>query len=372
MAAVVARSSRRRQLGGAKAAQRARSPRVSELNVQELLDRATLAADARWPGASVTDLQPLHGGISSLTFAARLADGLGDSRRVALKVAPPGLPAVGNRDVRRQARVLRALQHAPGVRVPEVLLEDAGSPPFFVMGFVEGQAYEPKKDISPSPPSPEIVQRRARAAARMLGRLHDLVPGEVGLGSEPEVPLTQELDRWARLFATAGDDLRHDEAELHRQLAASVPDPMPARILHGDYRLGNMQFAGDRLDAIIDWEIWSVGDPRTDLAWLLAYCDPVQRFVRERDAPNQAAADAMPDRDKLLAEYLAVRTIEVREIQWFLAYCYYKIASTTAVLAKQNRRRPRPDPALEIAASTLRPVIERGREVLESAWSRQV
>src|SRR3977135_389776 len=100
----------------------------------------------------------------------------------------------------------------------------------------------------------------------MRGRLHQLDPAAVGLGDEPAIPLAHELERWVRLFSTAGDDLPHDEAELRRQLAASLPKPVAARVLHGDYRLGNMQFAGDHLAALIDWEIWSVGDPRTDLA----------------------------------------------------------------------------------------------------------
>jgi aminoglycoside phosphotransferase (APT) family kinase protein len=344
---------------------------VTALNIQELLDRVTLEADASWPGASVRDLEPLHGGVSSLTFAARLAQSNGSARRVVLKVAPPGLPAVRNRDVLRQARLLRALHGAPGVSVPEVLLEDACDPPLFVMSFVEGEAYEPKKDVSPSPPTPDIVDARARAAARMLAHLQQIEPAAVGLGDEPPIALVDELERWARLFATAGDDLRHHETVLHGQLAASVPASTPPRILHGDYRLGNMQFDGVRLAALIDWEIWSVGDPRTDLAWLLTYTDPVQRFVEERDPPNQAAADAMPHRDELLGEYLAIMPVELHDLDWFYAYCYYKIASTTAVLAKQNRRREEPDPGLEVAASTLAAVIDRGLEILEMAGSRR-
>jgi hypothetical protein len=78
----------------------------------------------------------------------------------------------------------------------------------------------------------------------------------------------------------------------------------------------------------------------------------------------------MPDRDSLLDEYLAVRRAQVADLPWFLAYCYYKIASTTAVLIKQNRRRPKPDPGLEIAATSLPAVIERGREMLDLAWTR--
>lgn len=337
---------------------------VSKLNIQELLDRATLAADARWAGASVSDLDPLPGGISSLTFAARLSRPRDEARRIVLKVAPPGLPPVCNRDVLRQARVLQALHPIDGVSVPEVLFEDGGDPPFFGMDFVAGQAYEPYKDVSPNPPVPEVVGDRARAAARMLGRLQLIVPDEVGLGTEPVIPLATELERWTRLYATAGDDLRQHETELADRLAASLPSPAAPRILHGDFRLGNMQFDGAHLGAIIDWEIWSVGDPRTDLAWLLTYTDPVQRFQAERDEPNRVAMEAMPSREELLSEYLETGPADPGDLNWFLAYCLYKIASTTSVLAKQNRRRPTPDPALEFAASTIPAVLSRGLETL--------
>ena len=358
--------------GGAGALSSRPSSEVTELNIQELLDRATLAADARWSGASVTDLDPLHGGVSSLTFAANLNGGPDNSRRIVVKVAPPGLAPVRNRDVLRQARLLRALAGADGVRVPEVLVEDAGMPPFFVMSFEEGVAYEPHKDVSPAPPSPAIVDQRARNAARMLAQMHLLEPSALGLGDEAAIPLRGELDRWSQLYGTAGDDLRHDETELYRTLADNVPLAVAPRILHGDYRLGNMQFVDDRLQAIIDWEIWSIGDPRTDLAWLLTWTDPVQRFVEIRDEANQAAAAAMPSLDELLGEYLAVHPEGVADLPWFLAYCYYKIASTTSVLAKRNRLRPDPDPGLELAASTLPDVITRGREILASANAHSV
>jgi aminoglycoside phosphotransferase (APT) family kinase protein len=348
---------------------------VTELPVDELRRRAQVAARGRWPNASMLDLQALQGGISSLTFAARLAgaDGRGGGdRRVVIKVAPPGLAPVRNRDVLRQARVMRAVHDAPGVRVPAVLLEDDGSPPFFVMEFVEGDAYEPKWDVSDVPPGPDVVDRRARAAATMLARLQDVEPAAAGLIDEPELSLAEELERWGRLFATAGDDLRGDELSLQRALAARIPAPVAPRILHGDYRLGNMQFAGDRLAAIIDWEIWSVGDPRTDLAWLLAFADPIQRRVARRDVANQAAADAMPGRDELLAEYLrASGAGEPADLSWFLAFCYYKLGATMSVLAKRNRRLSQPDPGLELAAATLPPMLAHGLEIVSSTiWDR--
>jgi aminoglycoside phosphotransferase (APT) family kinase protein len=337
-----------------------------------LPSRVSDAVRGHWPAAEVGTLEQLPGGISSLTYATTLR-GMGAAgaagaaeRRVVVKVAPPGLEPVRNRDVLRQARVMAALEGVTGVLVPEVLVTDAGSPPFFVMTFVPGEAYEPKWDVSDAPPAPGVVQARTRAAARMLARLQAVEPAAVGIG-DGALTLAEEVERWGALFATAGDDLRGNESALRDALAARIPDDGTApRILHGDYRLGNMQFDGERLAAIIDWEIWSVGDPRIDLAWLMVFTDPVQQRVARRDAPNQAAADAMPAAGELLAEYMAQASLDAEpaDLEWFMAFSYYRLGAAMSVLAKRNRRAPEPDPGLELAAQTLAPMLDRGLELL--------
>jgi aminoglycoside phosphotransferase (APT) family kinase protein len=342
---------------------------VTELDAGELLERARRALGRRWPGAEIGALEPLPGGISSLTFSAMLRGAGDDDGRVVLKVAPPGLAPVRNRDVLRQARVIDAVHDVPGVRVPAVLAQDDGSPPFFVMEFVAGESYEPKWDVSDVPPAPAVVGARVRAAARMLARLQAVEPSALGLGAEPAPTPAEEVERWGALFGTAGDDLRGDEEQLRRALSASTPAPGPGRVLHGDYRLGNIQFDGDRPAAIIDWELWSVGDPRADVAWLMAFTDPVQQRVAHRDAVNQAAADAMPDAQAVLSEYLdaAGGAGPPVDLHWFLAFSYYKLGAAMAVLAKRNRRLPEPDPGLELAAQTLAPMLDRGRELLAAS-----
>ncbi len=334
----------------------------------DLPARVRGAVRRRWPAAEVATLDPLTGGISSLTYATTLSASGEEDRRVVVKVAPPGLEPVRNRDVLRQARVMAAVHGAPGVLVPEVLVTDDGSPPFFVMAYVPGEAYEPKWDVMSAPPAPAVVGARARAAARMLARLQAVDPAAVGIEDVP-LTLAEEVQRWAALFATAGDDLRVGEPELREALSARVPAGVaagPARILHGDYRLGNMQFDEERPAAIIDWEIWSVGDPRTDLAWLMAFADPVMQRVAQRDAPNQAAADAMPSAAELLAEYMDEAGLDAQpgDLDWFLAFAYYKLGAAMSVLAKRNRRQPEPEPGLELAAQTLAPMLARGLELL--------
>ena len=45
-------------------------------------------------------------------------------------------------------------------------------------------------------------------------------------------------------------------------------------MVHGDFRLGNVLATGAHIAAVVDWEIWSVGDPRVDLGWFLVTADP--------------------------------------------------------------------------------------------------
>jgi aminoglycoside phosphotransferase (APT) family kinase protein len=256
------------------------------------------------------------------------------------------------------------------MRVPSILFEDDGAPPLFAMDLMDGDSYEPLLDVLDVPPTPAVVDTRARSAAGMLGEMQNLSPATIGITGEPAVSLPDELDRWARLLGTVDDDICPGHRELHDRLARRIPEAVEPCLLHGDYRLANMLFAGKDLTAVIDWEIWSVGDPRTDLAWLLMHTDPVHRFRSTRDELNTEAGRGMPSLAGLLDEYLLVRPAAVTDLEWFLAYCHYKTASTISVFVKRNRRRPDPDPALVVAAGSLPAVIARGQEIMTHAEQR--
>lgn len=297
----------------------------------------------------------LSGGASSLTFSARVGD-----RRVVVKVAPPGLAPVLNRDVLRQARVLRAL-HGTAVPVPEVVWEHAGDPPdvppLFVMSFVDGASLEPLFDLDGHDSEP-VVAERMRNAALTLATLHALDPTAIGLADEPVVGPEAEIDRWCRLLETVDPVLVPGWREVAEALRQREPPPAAPAVVHGDFRLGNLLAVGPEVTAVVDWEIWTVGDPRIDTGWFLANADPAtyQRATRY--------AGRLPPPAELLDIYAGALGRAVPDVVWFRALACFKSTATWSLIVKHNRRRAHPDPDVEGMAVVLPHLLERARDLM--------
>ena len=115
------------------------------------------------------------------------------------------------------------------------------------------------------------------ACATRPGRSRRCTPStplSIGLGAEPVVGPQAEIDRWCRLLETVDPRPRSGLGRRGRRAPAREPPPMPAAVVHGDFRLGNLLAVGAAVTAVVDWEIWTVGDPRIDLGWFLANADP--------------------------------------------------------------------------------------------------
>lgn len=315
------------------------------------------------PEVAITEVRRLHGGVSSLTYAATVRTTNGPAEMV-LKIAPPGLPAVRNRDVLRQARLLHTLQSRALIPLPKILFQDSGEPPLFGMEFLNGQAYEPQTEDIDDPPSPAVVERRARVAAATLAHLHAATPSELGIADEMVVRMGVELRRWDTLYDSISSQPLRSFPRLRDDLYARLPADVDPVLVHGDYRVANMIFDGPILRGIIDWEIWSVGDPRIDLAWLLMNAAPTHRFYEERSPANIAAGQGMPSPSELLGEYRAAGGRAYDDMDWFAAFSLFKTAATMAAITARELRKKNPDPTLVVAAASLPDVVERGLTVL--------
>jgi aminoglycoside phosphotransferase (APT) family kinase protein len=318
---------------------------MAEIDLDELRQRLA--------PAGVTDVTPLAGGASSLTFR-----GAQSGRPVVIKLAPPGVEPLAHRDVLRQARILKALG-ATCVPVPEVLWEELGdpplSPPLFVMSHVDGECVEPLFDGCA--PAPEVTERY-RNASRAMAALHSLSPPDLGLGGEPVIDPVSEVQRWCQTLETVEAALVPGWQGVRDALLRCVPDAIRPGVVHGDFRLGNVMAAGTRINAVIDWEIWSIGDPRIDAGWFLINSDPE---TYQRVPPSEGLAPPVPELAEIYQHELGR---EVTDLAWFSALACFKSAATWSLIVKHNRRRRSPRDELEAMATTLPRLLARARSMV--------
>jgi aminoglycoside phosphotransferase (APT) family kinase protein len=323
--------------------------------VVALIDPLLAQLAERLASRDVSALEPLAGGASSLTYGGRCAD-----RPVVVRVAPPGVRPIAHRDVLRQARVIRLLAATP-VPVPEVLFDDPGDPPdvppLFVMSRVDGTTCEPLFDDADAGPK-AVVAKRLRNAAATMARLHRIEPGAVGLESEPVIGPSAEVERWCRTLETVDLALDPGWREVAAALRSTTPSALPPVMVHGDFRLGNLLAVDDGITAVIDWEIWSIGDPRVDAGWFLINCDP--RTYRR----STRYVDATPPLSELAVVYRDELGREVPDLDWFQALACFKSTATWSLIVKHNRRRKQADPDVEAMASALPQLLLRARELL--------
>ena len=147
-----------------------------------------------------------------------------------------------------------------------------------------------------------------------------------------------------------------DADQLHRRLAASVPPAVEPTLVHGDYRLGNLICNGTEPAALIDWEIWSVGDPRVELGWFLVFADGSNFPGVGREV------DGLPTAEELVERYAADGR-PVDDLPWFDALGRYKMAAIMGHNLRRHLEGRHHDPDQERLPDTIQRLIATGLSI---------
>jgi len=310
----------------------------------DLRDRVSLALRRERPDLEVGALTRLPGGHSGLTYRVETSD-----TPLVVKSVPENQKAVGRHDMLRQARIISALGPS-SVPVPAVVATDDTEPAWFAMQLVRGESLEPVLDDPPVQPS--LAAARMLRAAEILPALHDVPLDKVPVDAEPLSP-RDELARWARTMAAVPPHLVPDADRLHRSLSDSVPPAVEATLVHGDYRLGNLICDGTEPVALIDWEIWSTGDPRVELGWFLVFADGSNFPGVGREV------EGLPTPDELVERYAADGR-PVDDLAWFDALGRYKMAAIMGHNLRRHLEGRHHDPDQERLPDTIQRLIATG------------
>ncbi|MEU4080781.1 phosphotransferase [Streptomyces venezuelae] len=265
----------------------------------------------------------IEGGRSNLTYV--VTDG---AARWVVRRPPLGHVLATAHDMRREHRVISAL-HDTAVPVPRTLLlcEDDSvlGAPFYVMEFVEGTPYRTAAELAP------LGAERTRAAVLglvdTLVDLHAVDPEAVGLGDfgRPDGFLDRQLRRWGKqLDASRGRELAGID-ELHAALGRALPGSPAPTVIHGDYRLDNVLIDDtDRIRAVLDWEMSTLGDPLTDLGLLVMYSTPLD--LPDSPISTTATAPGHPTAAELVERYAARSGRDTSALPWYTAFAWFKLA----------------------------------------------
>ena len=134
------------------------------------------------------------------------------------------------------------------------------------------------------------------------------------------------MKRWTRQWA---DSRTRDLAaidEVAELLAASIPEQQSVAIAHGDYRLGNCltDLENNRIAAVLDWELCTLGDPLADLGYLGVYwADPEGNGQRSNDPTG---AGQFPPYEQLVERYAARTGRDVSNIPYYVAFSAFRLA----------------------------------------------
>ncbi|BBG02728.1 MULTISPECIES: phosphotransferase family protein [Pseudonocardia] len=318
--------------------------------------RTELGTDTAGP------LSVLEGGRSGLTY--RIDAG---ALPLVIKAVPPGREPIGRNDVLRQSHVLSALAGS-GLPVPAVVARSDEAPAWFAMEFAAGEASEPVLD--PTGGADQVLSRlRMLAAARVLGALHavpldTLTAGITAAGgTPPEVSgPADELARWTRTMEAVPEDVRPGATALLDRLAASVPGPVAPVLVHGDFRLGNLLCVGTTPTALVDWEIWGLGDPRVDLGWFGVFTDG------SLFPGVGSVVSGLSDPDELAEAYRAARGEDggtADDMSWFHALGRLKMAAIMGHNLRRHREGRHHDPVQEQLPPTILALIASAAAILD-------
>jgi aminoglycoside phosphotransferase (APT) family kinase protein len=292
------------------------------------LDRAALTKylEDKIEGGSSLAIEQFPGGHSNLTYLLRTP-----AREYVLRRGPLGPVAPKAHDMAREYMVLKAV-HPFFDAAPEVfhLCEDTSiiGAVFFIMerrhGIVVRDRIPPELAAIPDYPA-----RVSRGFVDCLVELHAVDIEEHGLVSlgKPAGFLERQVRGWFERWNRA----KTEEIALMERLIQWLTNHLPVSgdptLVHNDFKLDNLMLDAEdprRIEAVLDWEMATVGDPLVDLGLILCYWS-------QPSDPGGTKASLTSDpgwftRDELIGRYAELTGRDLSLINYYEVFALFKLA----------------------------------------------
>jgi aminoglycoside phosphotransferase (APT) family kinase protein len=310
-------------------------------------------------------------GFSNLTYLVRKG-----GREIVLRRPPRGAAIKSAHDMGREHRILSALAAVyPKAPRPLACCEDASviGAPFYLMERIRGLIL--RGGPAAAALSPEDRRAVSESLVDALAELHGLDhqrPGLAELGHGGGYA-ERQVKGWTARYQAARTSEVPSMERVAAWLDAHRPPSSASAFIHNDFKHDNVVLDPTRLDrviAVLDWEMATVGDPLMDLGTTLAY------WVDPEDPPALRAAGFVEvtmqpgslRRREVADRYARATGRDLSSLPFYYAFGLFKVA----VIAQQIHARflqghtrdprfARLDAAVAACAETAARVVETGR-----------
>jgi aminoglycoside phosphotransferase (APT) family kinase protein len=299
----------------------------------EELDGAALADYLRKNlpgGAAGVEIEQFPHGHSNLVYLVRT-----DAREYVLRRPPLGPVAPKAHDMAREYRVLHAVHpHFPEAPRVFLLCEDPSiiGSTFFLMERRRGIVIRDSipRELAAIPDYPRLV---SEAFIDCLVRLHSINVSQPGLSSlgKPEGFVERQVRGWTDRWNRAKTEELPGMDRIVRWLQDCMPPSLEATLVHNDYKLDNVMLRaeGNRVEAVLDWEMTTIGDPLADLGLTLCYWTWASIAAADDPHPATPGLTSQPGwytRDQFLQRYAEGTGRDLTRIRYHEVLGLFKLA----------------------------------------------
>ena len=236
---------------------------------------------------------------------------------------------------------------AAGAPVPHILAAD-NSPaalgnPYLICDAIGGETIVRKIQRALDESSRE---RLLQQCAQALAAIHRADPDGIGLTD------VDQLTEWRSGSTTWATPQRHSSGRF-AGWTGTGRRRRRRRLVHGDFRMGNLIVDESGLAAVLDWELVHIGEVYEDLAW---FCIRAWRF----GAPEHLGAGGLGSVESFLSAYEAAagEPLDRETFRWWLTLATLRWGVICRFQAERHLSGQ--TPSVELAAI--------GRRVGETEW----
>ncbi len=309
-------------------------------------------------------------GHSNLTYLLQI-----DGNEYVLRRPPFGAEKIAKgHDMSREWRILSALDgHFDAIPRPIAYCDDPEviGASFYVMERVRGVILRSNNpDVSGL--TEGSMRGLSEAFVDTLAAIHDIDYEACGLGDfgRPEGYVERQIKGWTKRYHRARTDDIPAMEEAARWLAANMPEEVGASVIHNDFKYDNFVLNPDdltRVEAVLDWEMATIGDPLMDLGTSLAY------WVEPDDPTVFHALDFGPTalagnytRRQLVERYCDKAGLPPENIVFYYVYGLFKVAVIGQQIYFRFTEGDTDDPRFAMLIHAVRALAERATVAIEN------